>query len=145
MVRAFLLLLRQSRHARVVNVSSEAGSLVGMGAGTPAYTLSKVALNTLTRMLAAELKGEHILVNAVSAGWVATDRGGPGGRPVALQRLAPQEPRECERQRRYDEHHERDPGLEPCGERGRGDGPRNATISPGSIWNVTSRTARTSR
>ena len=83
MVRAFLPLLRQSRHARVVNVSSEAGSLAGMGGGTPAYSLSKVALNALTRMLAAELREDGILVNAVCPGWVATDMGGAGGRPVA--------------------------------------------------------------
>ena len=80
---AFLPLLRQSRHARVVNVSSEAGSLAGMGGGTPAYSLSKVALNALTRMLAAELREDGILVNAVCPGWVATDMGGAGGRPVA--------------------------------------------------------------
>jgi NAD(P)-dependent dehydrogenase (short-subunit alcohol dehydrogenase family) len=82
-VRAFLPLLRQSRHARVVNVSSEAGSLAAMGGGTPAYSLSKAALNALTRMLAAELRDEGVLVNAVCPGWVATDMGGSGGRPVA--------------------------------------------------------------
>jgi NAD(P)-dependent dehydrogenase (short-subunit alcohol dehydrogenase family) len=83
MVRAFLPLLRRSRHARVVNVSSEAGSLSTMGGGTPAHSLSKAALNALTRMLAAELRTERILVNAVCPGWVATDMGGKGGRPVA--------------------------------------------------------------
>jgi NAD(P)-dependent dehydrogenase (short-subunit alcohol dehydrogenase family) len=83
MVQEFLPLLRRSAHGRIVNVSSEAGSLAGMGGGTPAYTASKVALNALTRMLAAELRGDRILVNAVCPGWVATDMGGPGGRPVA--------------------------------------------------------------
>jgi NAD(P)-dependent dehydrogenase (short-subunit alcohol dehydrogenase family) len=53
-----------------------------MGAGTPAYSVSKAALNALTRILAAELLGDRILVNAVCPGWVATDMGGPGGRPV---------------------------------------------------------------
>jgi NAD(P)-dependent dehydrogenase (short-subunit alcohol dehydrogenase family) len=43
-----------------------------MGGGTPAYTASKAALNALTRMLAAELRGDRILVNAVCPGWVAT-------------------------------------------------------------------------
>lgn len=80
---AMLPLLRASEHGRVVNVSSEAGSLASMGAGTPAYTVSKTALNALTRMLAAELRGDRILVNAVCPGWVATDMGGQGGRPVA--------------------------------------------------------------
>jgi len=83
MVQEFLPLLRASGHARIVNVSSEAASLAGMGSGTPAYTASKVALNALTRMLAAELRGDRILVNAICPGWVATDMGGPGGRPVA--------------------------------------------------------------
>jgi NAD(P)-dependent dehydrogenase (short-subunit alcohol dehydrogenase family) len=83
MVEEFLPLLRQSRHPRIVNVSSEAGSLAGMGGGTPAYAVSKAGLNALTRMLAAELRADHILVNAVCPGWVATDMGGPGGRPVA--------------------------------------------------------------
>jgi NAD(P)-dependent dehydrogenase (short-subunit alcohol dehydrogenase family) len=83
MVEEFLPLLRASDHPRIVNVSSEAGSLAGMGAGTPAYTVSKTALNALTRMLAAELRRDGILVNAVCPGWVATDMGGPGGRPVA--------------------------------------------------------------
>ena len=83
MVQEFLPLLRNSDHPRIVNVSSEAASLAGMGGGTPAYTASKVALNALTRMLADELRRDRILVNAVCPGWVATDMGGPGGRPVA--------------------------------------------------------------
>jgi NAD(P)-dependent dehydrogenase (short-subunit alcohol dehydrogenase family) len=83
MVQEFLPLLRNSDHPRIVNVSSEAASLASMGGGTPAYTASKVALNALTRMLADELHRDRILVNAVCPGWVATDMGGPGGRPVA--------------------------------------------------------------
>lgn len=39
MVQAFLPLLRQSQHGRIVNVSSGAGSLESMGAGTPAYSM----------------------------------------------------------------------------------------------------------
>lgn len=80
--RAMLPLLHRSTGARIVNVSSEGGSLAGMGSGTPAYRVTKAALNALTRILAAELRGHRILVNAVCPGWVATDMGGPGGRPV---------------------------------------------------------------
>jgi NAD(P)-dependent dehydrogenase (short-subunit alcohol dehydrogenase family) len=78
-----LPLLRRGRHARIVNVSSESGSLAAMeNGGTPAYSVSKAALNAFTRILAAELRGDGILVNAVCPGWVATDMGGAGGRPV---------------------------------------------------------------
>ena len=80
--RAFVPLMRRSGGGRIVNVSSGAGSLSRMGASTPAYNISKVALNALTRMLAAELRGDGILVNSVDPGWVATDMGGHGGRPV---------------------------------------------------------------
>jgi len=77
-----LPLLRRARTARIVNVSSESGSLTSMGASTPAYGVTKAALNALTVKLAAELKSEGILVNAVCPGWTNTDMGG-GGRPVA--------------------------------------------------------------
>lgn len=80
---AFLPLLRLSEHARVVNVTSGAGQLDSLTGGTPAYSLSKLALNGLTKMLANRLRGDGILVNAVCPGWVATDMGGAGGRPVA--------------------------------------------------------------
>jgi NAD(P)-dependent dehydrogenase (short-subunit alcohol dehydrogenase family) len=82
-INAFLPLLRSSEHGRIVNVSSESGSLASMGGGTPAYSTSKAALNALTRILADELRPDGILVNSVCPGWVATDMGGRGGRPVA--------------------------------------------------------------
>lgn len=80
---ALLPLLRPSPHGRIVNVSSGSGSLAEMGGGVPAYRISKVALDALTRMWAAELRADRVLVNSVCPGWVATDMGGPGGRPVA--------------------------------------------------------------
>jgi len=80
--QACLPLLRAGGHGRIVNVSSGAGSLSEMGAGTPAYSVSKAALNALTRILAAELRRDGVLVNAICPGWTATDMGGAGGRPV---------------------------------------------------------------
>jgi NAD(P)-dependent dehydrogenase (short-subunit alcohol dehydrogenase family) len=76
MCQTFVPLLKKSNQARIVNVSSESGSLAVMGGGTPAYSISKVALNALTRMLADELRSSKILVNSVCPGWVATDMGG---------------------------------------------------------------------
>jgi len=62
---------------RIVNVSSQAGSLEGMTSGyAPPYSVSKAALNAITRQLAVELRGDGILVNAVCPGWVRTDMGG---------------------------------------------------------------------
>jgi len=77
-------LMEPNAWGRIVNVSSEGGSLTSMGGGTPAYSASKAALNALTRVLAAELRGSGVLVNAVCPGWIATDMGGPGGKPVEL-------------------------------------------------------------
>ncbi|MEL6513925.1 MAG: SDR family oxidoreductase [Pseudomonadota bacterium] len=74
-------LLARGESPRIVNVSSGAGSLTGMGGGTPGYGVSKAALNALTLKLADELRRDSILVNAVCPGWVATDMGG-GGRSV---------------------------------------------------------------
>jgi len=76
--QAFLPLLHKSRAGKIVNVSSESGSLAHMGAGPPAYQVTKAALNALTRTLAGELRNSEILVNSVCPGWVATDMGGAG-------------------------------------------------------------------
>jgi len=75
-------LLGKSDGGRIVNVSSGLGQLENMVDGHPAYGVSKTALNALTRLTADGLKNDKVLVNAVSPGLVATDMGGPKGRPV---------------------------------------------------------------
>jgi NAD(P)-dependent dehydrogenase (short-subunit alcohol dehydrogenase family) len=74
--RAFVPGMRQRGYGRVVNVSSESGQLSTMGGYTPAYAISKTALNSLTRAVAAEA-GSKVKVNAVCPGWVRTRMGGP--------------------------------------------------------------------
>lgn len=68
--------LKASDHGRIVNVSSSSGSFVDSWPGTPAYSMTKAALNMLTLKMAADLKDDGILVNAVCPGWARTDMGG---------------------------------------------------------------------
>jgi NAD(P)-dependent dehydrogenase (short-subunit alcohol dehydrogenase family) len=76
-------LMQRNGYGRIVNVSTGLASLEDMGGGSPGYRVSKTALNALTRILASELRGSGILVNAVNPGWVQTDMGGSGAtRPV---------------------------------------------------------------
>jgi len=74
--RAFMPLMLESGYGRVVNVSSGSGQISSMVADTPSYRLSKLALNGLTLMLADEVRGSNVLVNAVCPGWVRTEMGG---------------------------------------------------------------------
>ena len=76
MCREVVPLMKKTRYGRIVNISSGLGQLHQMGEGSPAYRVSKAALNALTRTLAAEVAGTGILVNSMSPGWVKTDMGG---------------------------------------------------------------------
>jgi NAD(P)-dependent dehydrogenase (short-subunit alcohol dehydrogenase family) len=79
---AMLPLLRRAPAARIVNVSSEVGSissmtdpaspLAQMPAGL-AYPSSKSALNMITAMYARELRDTPIKVNAANPGYTKTD------------------------------------------------------------------------
>lgn len=89
--QVFLPLLRRSQHARIVNVSSGAGShgdlqfgLTTNQGGNASYGISKAALTAFTIKLAAELEGTGVLVNAVCPGLTATAPGmeAMGARPV---------------------------------------------------------------
>jgi NAD(P)-dependent dehydrogenase (short-subunit alcohol dehydrogenase family) len=73
--RAFAPLLAKSTAPRVINVSSGGGQLTGGADGwSPAYCISKTALNGVTSQLAAALP--KFAINSVCPGWVRTDMGG---------------------------------------------------------------------
>jgi NAD(P)-dependent dehydrogenase (short-subunit alcohol dehydrogenase family) len=85
---AMLPLLRRSSSGRIVNVSSEIGSITLMS--DPAspmwqmppsvpYPASKAALNMVTAMYARELRDTPVKVNAANPGYCATDLNGHSG------------------------------------------------------------------
>jgi NAD(P)-dependent dehydrogenase (short-subunit alcohol dehydrogenase family) len=77
LTRTLVPYFKDSKDARVINVSTRMGQLSGMGGGHAAYRISKAALNALTVVMARELEGEGIRVNSMCPGWVCTDLGGP--------------------------------------------------------------------
>lgn len=74
--KALMPLLKKSSGGRIVNVSSSSGSFADSWPGTPAYSVSKGALNMLTLKMAADLEGSKVKVNSVCPGWVRTAMGG---------------------------------------------------------------------
>jgi NAD(P)-dependent dehydrogenase (short-subunit alcohol dehydrogenase family) len=74
--RVIVPLMKKHGYGRVVNVSSGFGSVSEPGGYVASYRVSKVALNALTRIVAAEVNPREIKVNAVDPGWVRTDMGG---------------------------------------------------------------------
>ena len=77
-------LMRCGGYGRIVNLASSLGSLTEMAdldstaamVRTPAYRLSKTALNCITILIAQEVRDDNILVNSACPGWVRTELGG---------------------------------------------------------------------
>jgi NAD(P)-dependent dehydrogenase (short-subunit alcohol dehydrogenase family) len=95
---AMLPLLRRAPAARIVNVSSEVGSITGRS--DPAHPLaqmppsvqypsSKAALNMITVMYAKELRDTPIKVNSANPGWTATDFNNHSGFRTAAEGAEP--------------------------------------------------------
>src|SRR5206468_1790874 len=78
LTQAFAPLLQKSRHAKVLNITSELSSIAQTDTfGTPSYAISKAALNMATRQLSAAL-APRVTVFCAHPGWVKTDMGGAG-------------------------------------------------------------------
>lgn len=76
-IQDFLEYLQKSQDGgRIINVSSGAGALNDMDTYAPAYSISKTALNAVTKQFAGALRDQNIAVNCVDPGWVRTDMGG---------------------------------------------------------------------
>jgi NAD(P)-dependent dehydrogenase (short-subunit alcohol dehydrogenase family) len=72
-------LLTGGSRPRVINISSDSGSLAQKTEGEPdTYGASKAALNMYSRMLAWDLRSAGIIVVALHPGWVQSDMGGAG-------------------------------------------------------------------
>lgn len=77
LTQALTTLLLQAGGARVANVSTVMASIAQTDAfRTPSYAMSKAALNMATRLLAAELAPQGIVVACFHPGWIQTEMGG---------------------------------------------------------------------
>ena len=107
--QAMLPLLRDAPAARIVNVSSGAGSLTRVADPSfpyrhifgPGYAASKTAMNAMTLTMAVELESTGIKVNACSPGFIKTNLNAYEGtgsleegalEPVRLALLGPDGP-----------------------------------------------------
>jgi len=76
-------LMRARGYGRIVNLSSTMASIeFTESPSSPAYRVAKAGLNMLTRVLAAEVERDGILVNAASPGYTRTDMSPDADRPV---------------------------------------------------------------
>jgi NAD(P)-dependent dehydrogenase (short-subunit alcohol dehydrogenase family) len=70
-------LLRNGTNARVINVSSDAGSINRRSTGCDySYPSSKAALNMMSRCLAGDLRVDNVIVISIHPGFIQTDMGG---------------------------------------------------------------------
>ncbi len=87
-VQALLDLLKNGTNPKVINITSQQGSMqYKTHGGGYAYSISKAALNMATRALAGDLGSQGIITMMIHPGWVQTDMGG-GGAPLSAQQSA---------------------------------------------------------
>ncbi len=76
--KSFIDLLKAGNHPRIINITSEAGSISQMtGFRGYYYYGSKALLNMFSRALAQDPEAKGIIVAMIHPGWVRTDMGGP--------------------------------------------------------------------
>jgi len=78
-VHRFISLLRKGSTHKIVNISSQLGSLTSQrpNFGSSGYNASKAVMNVITRHLSFDLTDEQMIVISMHPGWVQTDMGGP--------------------------------------------------------------------
>jgi NAD(P)-dependent dehydrogenase (short-subunit alcohol dehydrogenase family) len=76
MCQAAIPLMRTQHYGRIVNLSSRTSRMDEMDNLGLTYKISKASINVITVVLAKEVEGENILINAVNPGWIKTDMGG---------------------------------------------------------------------
>ena len=92
MIQAVLPAMRRQNYGRIVNMASTLGSFADITdpespygvVDSPAYRLSKGALNLITALCAREVAGSEILVNSACPGWVRTEMGSERA-PVSVE------------------------------------------------------------
>ncbi len=82
--------MKARNYGRIVNISSLWG-VVSRG-GRISYSMSKTALNGMTRSLAVELAPYNVLVNAVAPGYVMTDLTRQNNTPAEIEKISQQIP-----------------------------------------------------
>lgn len=77
-VKACLSMIRKSSAGKIINISSESGSIGACGREKEFdYCMSKAALNMGAKLLANYLKKDNVIVLSIHPGWMRTDMGGP--------------------------------------------------------------------
>jgi NAD(P)-dependent dehydrogenase (short-subunit alcohol dehydrogenase family) len=76
-VKEFITFIRNSDSAKIINISSESGSIGACAREKEFdYCMSKAALNMGTKLLANYLRRDNVVVLTVHPGWMRTDMGG---------------------------------------------------------------------
>jgi NAD(P)-dependent dehydrogenase (short-subunit alcohol dehydrogenase family) len=82
--QAFAPGMRERGYGRIINLTSGIADQPNL----VVYSVSKAAVDKYSRDLAAEFKGENVLINFLDPGWLQTDLGGPNA-PGKVESVLP--------------------------------------------------------